>query len=211
MIELQDVSISRRGRTIVENATATLRPGTVTHLFGPGRSGTTTLLRAIAGIQRHSGSILFDGVGVDTVRTRLYACFDDAPVLPYLSGYENVRQLVGPALCRPDIAAIAPALADDSLLRLRAHKLSGGQRKRLHLVAALASNARYLLFDEVFDGVYAPGPAQLGAALAHRAPNATVLLAGGRTDDVASLATQHLEMANGTLSVVGDSATVASL
>ncbi len=210
MIELQDVGIARRGRTIVTGATATLDDGTVTHLAGPSRSGKTTLLRAIAGIQRHSGSIRFDGTDVDRVRTGLYACFDDAPVLPYLSGYENVCQFVGQPLRRSEIAALAPELADDSLLRQRAHKLSRGQRKRLHLVAAIASGARYLVFDEVFDAVDAPAAEHVRAALSQRAPHSTVILAGRGAGPYAILATQRLELANGALVVAEDSATVAS-
>jgi ABC-type multidrug transport system ATPase subunit len=124
VIELQNVGIAVHGRTIVEQCTATLPSATVTHLAGANGSGKTTLIRAIAGLQRYSGNIRFDGADVARVRSQLYVCFDDAPVFPYLSGYENVRLLLGRQLSRAAIAAVAPALADEGMLRMRARQLS---------------------------------------------------------------------------------------
>jgi ABC-2 type transport system ATP-binding protein len=207
VIELQNVGIAVHGRTIVEQCTATLPSATVTHLAGANGSGKTTLIRAIAGIQRYSGGIRFDGADVARVRSKLYVCFDDAPVFPYLSGYENVRLLLGRQLSRSAIAAVAPALADEGMLRMRARQLSHGQRKRIHLVAALASGASYLVLDEALNGVDAPTAAEVATALALRAPGATVLITGHHEDTYGALSTRRLELINGTLvdhgSVVG--------
>jgi ABC-type multidrug transport system ATPase subunit len=199
VIKLQNVGVSVRGRTILEHGTATIRSATVTHLAGANGSGKTTLLRAIAGIQRYSGSIRFDGVGVARVRSDLYVCFDDAPVFPYLSGYETVRLLLGRSLSKAEIASVAPAIADDEILRMRARRLSHGQRKRVHLIAALASGARYLIFDEALNGVDAPTAAEVGDALRRRAPSATVLLTGHHDDTYGGLSTRRLDLLNGSL------------
>jgi ABC-type multidrug transport system ATPase subunit len=199
VIEIDSVSVAVRGRTILEHCTATLRAETVTHLVGANGSGKTTLIRAIAGIQRHSGSIRFDGADVARVRSTLYVCFDDAPVFPYLSGYENIRMLLGRPLRRAAIAAVAPSIAGHDLLRATARKLSHGQRKRIHLVATLASGARYLVFDEALNGVDAPTVTEFAAALRARAPGATVLLTGHHDDTYDGLAARRLELINGQL------------
>jgi ABC-type multidrug transport system ATPase subunit len=199
VIELQNVGIAVRGRTIVEQGTATLPSATVTHLAGVNGSGKTTLIRAIAGIQRYSGSIRFDTADVARVRSQLYVCFDDAPVFPYLSGYENVRLLLGRGLSRAAIASVAPALADDRMLRMRARQLSHGQRKRVHLVAALASGARYLILDEALNGVDAPTAAQVADALVRRSPSATVLITGHHDDTYGALSTRRIELVGGSL------------
>jgi ABC-type multidrug transport system ATPase subunit len=199
VIELQNVGIAVRGRTIVDQCTATLPSATVVHLAGANGSGKTTLIRAIAGIQRYSGSIRFDTADVARVRSKLYVCFDDAPVFPYLSGYENVRLLLGRQLSRAAIAAVAPTLADDGILRVRARALSHGQRKRIHLVAALASGASYLILDEALNGVDAPTATEVAAALARRAPGATVLITGHHDDTYGALSTQRIELVNGRL------------
>jgi len=199
VIELQNVGIAVRGRTIVEQCTATLPAATVTHLAGANGSGKTTLIRAISGLQRYSGNIRFDGADVARVRSQLYVCFDDAPVFPYLSGYENVRLLLGRQLSRAAITAVAPALADEGMLRMRARQLSHGQRKRIHLVAALASGATYLILDEALNGVDAPTAAEVAAALAQRAPGATVLITGHHEDTYGALSTRRIELVNGSL------------
>jgi ABC-type multidrug transport system ATPase subunit len=199
VIELQNVGIAVRGRIVLAQGTATLCTATVTHLVGANGSGKTTLIRAIAGIQRHSGSIRFDGADVARVRSRLYVCFDDAPIIPYLTGYDNVRLLLGRSLSTSTIAEVAPALADDAILRGRARLLSHGQRKRLHLVAALASGARYLIFDEALNGVAAPTAAEVGKALAERAPDATVLITGHHDDTYGALSQRRIHLVDGAL------------
>ena len=199
MIELHDVGVAVRGRIVLKHATATLQSGTVTHLAGANGSGKTTLIRAIAGIQRYSGSIRFDGADVARVRADLYVCFDDAPVVPYLSGYENVRLLLGRSLSASAIAAVAPALADASIFAMRARRLSHGQRKRVHLVAALASGARYLVFDEALDGVDAPTAAEVGDALRRCAPEATVLVTGHHAHTYGSLSSRRIDLVDGNL------------
>ena len=209
MIEIDSVSIAVRGRTVLYNCSATLRTDTITQLVGANGSGKTTLIRAIAGIQRYSGGIRFDGVDVARVRSNIYVCFDDAPVFPYLSGYENVRMLIGRHLPRRTIAEVAPTLADDSLLRVPARTLSHGQRKRLHLVAAFASGAHYLLLDEALNGIDAPTVTEFGLALRARAAQSTVLLTGHNEETYGGLAERRLEILEGRL-VASDSVTGAA-
>lgn len=199
MIEIENVGVAVRGRTVLQHCNATFRATTITHLVGTNGSGKTTLIRAIAGIQRHSGDIRFDGADVARVRSRLYVCFDDAPVMPYLNGYENVRMLLGRSLSVGSIAAVAPSIADRSLLRVPARRLSHGQRKRLHIVAALASRAPYLIFDEALNGVDAPTAAEVAEALYESAADATILLTGHHDEAYASLRARRIEIADGTL------------
>ena len=204
MIEIDNVSIALRGRTVLDHCFATLRADTITHLVGANGSGKTTLIRAIAGIQRHSGSIRFDGADVARVRSELYVCFDDAPLLPYLNGYDNIRTLLGRALPRRAISEVAPAIADDELLRMRARRLSHGQRKRLHLVAALASRARYLIFDEALNGVDAATIAEVSSALRHRATGETVLFTGHHDDAYGDVDARRVDIVDGHLVATDD-------
>lgn len=188
MIELQDVAIRLRGRTLVEPFSTTFRAGTVTCLVGSNRGALSTLFRAVAGLEHFSGQILFDGRELAEARPEVYACFGDAALLPSLSGYENLRLSVGRALSRRAIASVAPALAADSILRMPAHTLGIGERRRLHLLAALASGARYLLFDFDLDdlGRDAPSTIEVRAAFRRRSPQATVLLVGASSTTLAS-------------------------
>jgi ABC-type multidrug transport system ATPase subunit len=208
VIELQQVTVAAGGETILYRCTAILPSATITRLVGGRGAGKTTLVRAIAAIQPHSGTIRFDGADAAGVRSRLYVCFDDAPVFPFLSGYENVRMLVGRPLSRSVIGGVARDLADHALLTMPARQLSHGQRQRLHLVAALASGASYLILDDIFSGIGAPTPADVSAALARCAPSATVLITG-RSDEllgergIPGATTHHIDLVKGTLVALG--------
>jgi ABC-type multidrug transport system ATPase subunit len=204
VIEIDNVSIAVRGRTVLDHCFATLRTDTITHLVGANGSGKTTLIRAIAGIQRYSGSIRFDGADVARVRSELYVCFDDAPLLPYLNGYDNVRTLLGHALPRKTISAAAPAIADDELLRMRARRLSHGQRKRIHLVAALASRARYLIFDEALNGVDAATVAEVSTLLRHRSAGETLLFTGHHDESYGGVDARRVDIVDGHLVATDD-------
>jgi ABC-type multidrug transport system ATPase subunit len=206
VIEIDDVSIAVRGRTVLDHCSVTLRANTITHLVGANGSGKTTLIRAIAGIQRYSGSIRFDGADVARVRSELYVCFDDAPLLPYLNGYDNVRTLLGRTLPRSVLRSVAPAIADDGLLRMRARKLSHGQRKRLHLVAALASGARYLVFDEALNGVDAATMVEVSTELARRPAGETVLFTGHSEGAYDAFAARRIDIVDGSLVATDDMA-----
>lgn len=194
VIELDRAVVTLREDTVFAGVTATMHSGTVTHLAGTSRPGRATLLAAIAGLERHTGAIRFDGRPVGDARSDLYACFAGAPLVPSLTGYENLRLLAGRSLAKSELAAVAPAVADDSILRAEARWLTRGQRKRVHLVAALAAGARYLLFDELLAGDDAPTPAEVSAALDDRSPHATVLLAGPEASAYRELCTHRLDL-----------------
>jgi ABC-type multidrug transport system ATPase subunit len=199
MIEIRDVGVVIRGCVILGSITACFPAATTTLVTGEAGAGKTTLLRAIAGIQKHSGSIRFDGAHVDQVRDRLYACPSGAPVSAALTGYDNVRLLLGRDLSDAHIASVAPALADDVVLRRRALALSRGQRVRLHLVAALASAARYLVFDEALTGPDAPTASEIGDEVHGRSPEATVVLAGSCDPTGGAVGARRMTMVDGAL------------
>ncbi len=176
MIELDNVAVVVDGMPLFDAVTDRFDDASTTVIEGEVTSAPTTLLRAIAGIEPFSGSIRIDGLDARRARSRLYVCFDDAPVVPYLSGYENVRLLSGRRVSTTSLAAIAPSIASDALLRRNARTLSAGERKRIHVVAALASHAANLVFDRATSGPDAPTLDEVSSAVAYRSPAATLVV-----------------------------------
>jgi len=199
VIRLDRVTVQMHGRRIIDDVSATVPGGAVTVFTGANGAGKTTLIRAIAGLQRYSGSIRVYPRANDTARPPLYVCFDDAPVLRHVSGYNNIRMLLGRTLPASEIRDCAPAIADHRLLKLQAGRLSLGQRKRLHLVAALLSGAGCLILDEALSGVDAPGARDVASALAAYAGSSTVLVTSHGNDPAVELATGALHLADGTI------------
>lgn len=179
MIEIEDVGVVRHGRNVVSGCDAILPTGTVTMLAGAGDAASRALVRAIAGVERFSGSIRFDGRPNRDVRSALYVSFRDARVLPQLDGFDTVRLLSGRSASNLEIAGLAPGLADRALLRAKASSLTAGARKRLHVIAALAARAKYVLLEDVTGGADAPTLDEVAAAIEQRIPDATVLVTGG--------------------------------
>ena len=71
MIELHDFSIGYGERTLLCEVETTIEKGKLTALIGRNGTGKSTLLRAIAGLnRRYTGRILLDGPRVRTAKDR---------------------------------------------------------------------------------------------------------------------------------------------
>src|SRR5262249_13767565 len=153
-----------------------LNPGTITALVGPNGSGKTTVLRLLGGtLTPDSGDVRLDTCDVTTARPservrrglvrtlQTHASFGDLTVLQHaLVGVNRTRQGGGalrglfspPRFRAENEVAGAHALAALERVGLEsdvdrpASELTGAERQRLMIAAALASNPAVLLLDE---------------------------------------------------------------
>ncbi|MDA7948198.1 MAG: ABC transporter ATP-binding protein [Hyphomicrobiaceae bacterium] len=153
------------GVTANDGISFDVREGEIIGIIGPNGAGKSTLFDLLTGFQTpDSGSVLLDGHDVTGLRPDRIArmgvgrTFQKLKPFPDLTLVENV--MVG-ALAHTshvhearDKALEAIAFVD--LLEKRhsfARELSTGQRKRLEMARALATDPRLLLMDEVTGGV----------------------------------------------------------
>lgn len=133
-----------------------------TAILGANGSGKTSLLRAIAGLDRHAGGEVViggerwqsEGVFMPVHRRQLAYVFQEDNLFPHL----NVRANIDYAITRAGIAAaekqhIIALLEIDHLLERMPGELSGGERQKVAMARALALRPRLLLMDEPFAGV----------------------------------------------------------
>ena len=156
---------SYRRRPVVRGVSMTLGRGEVVGLLGPNGAGKTTCFYMITGlIPADYGTILLDGEDVTTLpmhrRARLGIGYlpQEASIFRGLSVEENIMavlEIVEPQRTKRQ-RSLDALLAEFSITHLRrtpALALSGGERRRVEIARALASDPDFILLDEPFAGV----------------------------------------------------------
>ena len=169
MIALHDITVQIGDATLVEDASAAIRPGALTAIIGPNGAGKTTLLRVASGeLAPVAGTVRMDDRALDGLpprqqarqravmpqQSQLHFAFSVLEVVlmgrtPHLQGGGETKrdwQIAEAALDAVDMAAFAERSFPT---------LSGGEQQRVHLARALAQiwsppadGSRYLLLDE---------------------------------------------------------------
>jgi lipopolysaccharide export system ATP-binding protein len=149
-----------------------VRKGEVVGLLGPNGAGKTTSFYMIVGLVRASaGEITIDGKSIEHMpihrRSRLGLSYlpQEASIFRKLNVEDNVRAVLELQLDdkRPPfkaqfeiekrLTALLHDLRVDHLRQSSALSLSGGERRRVEIARALATNPRFILLDEPFAGI----------------------------------------------------------
>ncbi|MCB9895588.1 MAG: ABC transporter ATP-binding protein [Planctomycetes bacterium] len=157
-LELRDVSVHARGKSLVEGVSLSLQPGEFVALIGPNGAGKTTLLRAALGLARATGTVHLGGNDVAAMTPRQRAghvawlpqqALISEPISVYqfvLAARFRFRETHAVAE-RETLAALAKANALGFLSR-PVIELSGGEQQRVAVAALIAQGAPLLLLDE---------------------------------------------------------------
>jgi lipopolysaccharide export system ATP-binding protein len=162
-------------RHVVKDVSLLVRSGEVVGLLGPNGAGKTTSFYMIVGLVRtDAGEILIDGQSVEHLpihrRSRLGLSYlpQETSIFRKLNVEENVRavlelqkyqdgELAGKSLSSEEIETRLTALLKDlhveHLRDSSALSLSGGERRRVEIARALATQPRFILLDEPFAGI----------------------------------------------------------
>lgn len=167
ILEVRDATKKFGGLVANEAITFDVKEGEIVGIVGPNGAGKTTLFNSISGVhQLTRGSILFNGIEISGKKS-FHICkmgvgrtFQIPQSINELTVFENV--LVG-ALCHHSDMEQAEALANSVLEKshitylkdVLAVKLNVGQKKRLEIARALATEPKILLLDETMAGLTA--------------------------------------------------------
>jgi len=157
-------------RQVVSDVSLQVDCGEIVGLLGPNGAGKTTSFYMIVGlVPLDAGEISLNGIGIAQLPIHRRATLglsylpQEASVFRKLSVEDNIRAVL--ELQKEDGRPLPKKLIDerlDSLLaelqieKLResqALSLSGGERRRVEIARALATNPRFILLDEPFAGV----------------------------------------------------------
>jgi lipopolysaccharide export system ATP-binding protein len=154
-----------RKRPVVRNVSIELRRGEVVGLLGPNGAGKTTTFYMIVGLVKpDTGSISMDSADITSLpmyrRARLGIGYlpQEASVFRGLNVEQNVKAALEVVEPDPDTRDLMcdELLAEFGISHLRrtpSLALSGGERRRVEIARALATQPSYILLDEPLAGI----------------------------------------------------------
>ena len=170
-LEVRGLRKNYGARRVVHDVSLDVVNGEVVGLLGPNGAGKTTTFYMVVGLIRaDAGTILIDGQPVHGLpihrRSRLGLSYlpQEASIFRKLTVEENVRAVLELQLDErgraqkkgvidAQLARLLHELGIEKLHDSPAPALSGGERRRVEIARALATQPRFILLDEPFAGI----------------------------------------------------------
>lgn len=203
-IQLENVGLTRDGRVILQNLSATFEAGKIHALTGPSGTGKSTTLSLIARfLDPDTGRITIGGVDLRDIapdmRERLFAVmfqdtflFDDtiAANLRLARSGASDAELVAAAkaACCHDLIMALPE-GYQTLLGGAGVHLSGGERQRIALARTILKDAPIILLDEATASVDPENEHDIRTAIAAVCRGRTVIVIAHRPETLRNVDT----------------------
>jgi len=171
-LKLNNITIERESKTVVNDASLEVHSGEVHIIMGPNGSGKSTLLNALMGHPAYKvtgGAMMLDDediIGLPPEKKASKGIFLSMQYLPGIAGvtmlsflHRAYRLLKGSEISVPDFykaltAKVKEAGLDESLVKRFVNvDFSGGEKKQGEIIQLLALEPKFALLDEIDSGV----------------------------------------------------------
>jgi ABC-2 type transport system ATP-binding protein len=204
-IAVENLRVVRGSRTVIPRLTWAVPAGQIVGLLGPSGCGKTTLMRSLVGVQivaEGTVTVLGHPAGHRALRRRVGYVTQNPSVYGDLTVTENLRYFAAViGVHRPDLDAELHRVLDlvdlESHATARVDQLSGGQRSRVSLGAALVGNPELLVLDEPTVGLDPVLRRDLWALFRRLADAGTTILVSSHVMEEASRCDRLLLMREG--------------
>ena len=154
-----------RGKPVVHDVSFTVSQGEIVGLLGPNGAGKTTTFYMTTGlVKADSGKVFLDQEDVThwpmfrRARAGMGYLPQEPSVFRKLTVEDNIRLVLELAgVSRKAAKAKIEELVEDlhigSIIKSQGNVLSGGERRRVEIARALATNPSFILLDEPFTGI----------------------------------------------------------
>jgi len=159
MLSINNFSISFNETKILEDINFDVKQGEIVTLLGSSGCGKTTILRAIAGLQKeHDGNICIGDTCVSSKEVykqdrEVGYIFQDYALFPHLNVEENISFALDKLSKKDRNKRVDQLLEQFDIIahkNKQIHQLSGGQQQRVAIARAMANKPKILLLDEPF-------------------------------------------------------------
>lgn len=168
MLEIKNISKAFEGRMVLENISATFKPGNTSLIIGGSGTGKSVLLKCMIGLVKpEQGEVLYDGRNfltgdeetIKAIRREMGVLFQGSALFDSKTVLDNVRFPLDMLTDRSD--AEKRDRAEFCLQRVGLEgaadrmpsEISGGMKKRVGIARAIVMNPKYLFCDEPNSGL----------------------------------------------------------
>ena len=157
---------NKRVGNLFQDFSLELNAGNVYGLLGKNGAGKSTLIYLMTGLLTpQAGEVLFDG---ENVRNRLPKTMSDIFLVPEefelpnltLQKYVDINATFYPRFSMEDMQRYLDIFEMGGMMDVKLHSLSMGQKKKVFMAFAFATNTRALIMDEPTNGLDIPSKSQ---------------------------------------------------
>lgn len=210
-------------RHVVDGVSISVEQGSVVGLLGPNGAGKTTTFYMIVGIEKpDAGTVMLDGKDISSMpmyeraRAGIGYLPQEASIFSKMTVEDNIMAILETTdLNASEREAKMNALLDEFRLnhvrKSEGKALSGGERRRVEIARALATDPAFILLDEPFAGIDPIAVADIQSMIAHLAQRGIgVLITDHNVRETLSIVDKAYILAEGHILLHGDSETIAN-
>ena len=178
MIKTINLSKKYKKNTLYENVNITFESNKISFLLGKNGSGKTSLIKCIFDLEKYEGDILFDDGRASEVGKECFVVWDDAPFYIELTGLQNIEVLTENICSKSEINERAIKYLGMDVLKRKVKSYSYGQKKKLALIIVDILKPKYLVMDEISNGLDYESMCELKKQIKLWSKDMTIILTG---------------------------------
>ena len=208
-------------RNVVNGVSVEVEQGTIVGLLGPNGAGKTTTFYMIVGIEKpDAGVVTLDGQDISNLamferaRAGIGYLPQEASIFSKMTVEENIMAILETtSLTAEEREVKMNALIEEfhigHIRKSKGSALSGGERRRVEIARALATDPAFILLDEPFAGIDPIAVADIQGMIAHLARRGIgVLITDHNVRETLSIVDKAYILADGRILLHGDSQTI---
>lgn len=223
IIKTKDLVKEYSGRRVVNRVSISVEQGSVVGLLGPNGAGKTTTFYMIVGIEQpDEGIVMLDDQDISSLamferaRAGIGYLPQEASIFRKMTVEENILAILETTNLSEEerlvkMNSLIEEFRIEHIRKSKGTELSGGERRRVEIARALATDPAFILLDEPFAGIDPIAVADIQEMIAHLAKRGIgILITDHNVRETLSIVDKAYILANGEILIHGDSDTIAN-